>query len=130
MSGVTRAARARVLVIDDEPILATALGRTLEPDFEVMVLSNGREALNRLREDQRFDVILCDLIMPEVTGMDLYDAIKAACPSLADRIIFMTGGTFTTRAREFLAAVPNPALDKPFDLAMLHALLKSRALSA
>jgi signal transduction histidine kinase/CheY-like chemotaxis protein len=121
-----RAPRGRVLVVDDEPVLAAALGRSLEPEFEVEVLGNGREALERLRRDPPFDAVLCDLIMPEMTGMDVHEALSETDPELASRIIFMTGGTFTRRARDFLASIPNPALDKPFDLEMLEALLRTR----
>ena len=123
---IPRTPRGRVLVVDDEPVLAAALGRSLEPEFEVEVLGNGREALERLRRDPPFDAVLCDLIMPEMTGMDVYEALKDTDPDLTSRIIFMTGGTFTRRARDFLASIPNPALDKPFDLTMLEALLRSR----
>jgi PAS domain S-box-containing protein len=123
---VSEPSRPRLLVVDDEPVLATALGRALTPAFDVTVLGNGRDALRLLREDPRFDVILCDLIMPELTGMDLYEELSRTRPALADRIIFMTGGTFTARARNFLEAVPNPALDKPFDITMLHAILEAR----
>jgi CheY-like chemotaxis protein len=125
----TPRSRGRILVIDDEPVLASALGRTLETDFDVTVLSSGQEALRRLKEDQPFDVILCDLLMPGLTGMDLYEELSQSSPRIAERMIFMTGGTFTARARDFLAAVPNPALDKPFDLSMLHALLKARTMT-
>jgi PAS domain S-box-containing protein len=121
-----RTPRGRVLVVDDEPVLAAALGRSLEPEFEVEVLGNGREALERLRRDPPFDAVLCDLIMPEMTGMDVYEALSETDPELASRIIFMTGGTFTTRARDFLASISNPALDKPFDLTMLEAMLRTR----
>jgi PAS domain S-box-containing protein len=121
-----RTPRGRVLVVDDEPVLAAALGRSLEPEFEVEVLGNGREALTRLHRDPPFDAVLCDLIMPEMTGMDVYEALKETDPDLVERIIFMTGGTFTRRARDFLASIPNPALDKPFDLTMLEALLRTR----
>jgi PAS domain S-box-containing protein len=120
-----RTPRGRVLVVDDEPVLAAALGRSLEPEFEVEVLGNGRLALERLRRDPPFDAVLCDLIMPEMTGMDLYEALRDTDPELTSRIIFMTGGTFTQRARDFLASIPNPALDKPFDLTMLEALLRT-----
>jgi PAS domain S-box-containing protein len=119
--------RARVLVVDDEPVLASALGRSIEPDHDVVVRSDGREALDLLRRDDRFDVILCDLIMPAVTGMDLYEELRRTKPALAARIVFMTGGTFTPRTREFLANVPNPTLDKPFDLTALKTLLRARA---
>jgi signal transduction histidine kinase len=121
-----RTPRGRVLVVDDEPVLAAALGRSLEPEFEVEVLGNGREALERLRRDPPFDAVLCDLIMPEMTGMDVHEALRETDPDLAERIIFMTGGTFTRRARDFLASVPNPALDKPFELSLLEALLRVR----
>jgi PAS domain S-box-containing protein len=125
-----RIPRGRVLVVDDEPVLVSALGRSLEPDFEVTVVESGREARRLLLEGPPFDVILCDLIMPGVTGMDLYDDVKRARPELCSRIIFMTGGTFTARAREFLSSVPNPALDKPFDLETLEALLRTRTMKA
>jgi len=121
-----RAPRGRLLVVDDEPVLAAALGRSLEPEFEVEVLNNGRDAIARLRRAPFFDAILCDLIMPEMTGMDVYKVLKETDPDLVERIIFMTGGTFTQRARDFLASVPNPALDKPFDLGMLEVMLRVR----
>jgi len=93
----------------------------------VVVLSSGREALELLQRDDRFDAVLCDLIMPAVTGMDLHEELSRTRPALAERMIFMTGGTFTPRTREFLGKVPNPTLDKPFDLSALHALLRRRA---
>jgi signal transduction histidine kinase len=118
--------RGRVLVIDDEPVLAKALGRSLASEYDVVVISNAPDALDRLRLGEGFDAILCDLVMPQVTGMDLYAELAASRPALAARMIFMTGGTFTARARDFLAAVPNPASDKPFDLTALSALLRAR----
>jgi signal transduction histidine kinase/CheY-like chemotaxis protein len=118
--------RPRVLVVEDEPVLASALGRSLDPDFEVEVLSNGRAALARLQQPPEPDAILCDLLMPQMTGMDLHEALKDLRPDLCDKIIFMTAGTFTTTARDFLAGVQNAALDKPFDLPTLQALLRAR----
>jgi signal transduction histidine kinase len=117
----------RVLVVDDEPALGAALARSLERDFEPVVVTSGREALERLRVDQAFDVILCDLIMPQLTGMDLHDELHRMAPPLAERIVFMTGGTFTARAQEFLQRVANPVLEKPFDLPTLNALVRARA---
>ena len=71
-----------------------------------------------------FDLILCDLMMPDMTGMDLYAAIRAAAPEQASRMIFVTGGAFTPRAIEFLDTVTNLRLDKPFDLRNLRALVR------
>ena len=73
-----------MLVIDDEPALATALARSIEREYDVVVISSGATRLERLRRDDAFDVILCDLIMPQVTGMDLYAELTATRPALAD----------------------------------------------
>ena len=118
--------RGRVLIVDDEPALAAALGRSLEDQYDIVTLSNGKAALERLRDGEEFDAILCDLIMPQVTGMDLHAALMRDRPAVAERIIFMTGGTFTARARDFLANVPNPTLEKPFELKVLSTLLRAR----
>lgn len=123
-SGAAAPPRMRVLVLDDEIVLANALGRTLEPDFEVTVLTSSREALRRLREGAEFDAILCDLIMPGVTGIALYEELSRTRPALADRMVFMTGGTFTARARSFIAERPDRALEKPFEITALLAILE------
>jgi signal transduction histidine kinase len=116
--------RGRVLVIDDEPALAAALARSIAADYEVVVQDSGRSALDLLRCDGAFDAILCDLCLPGVSGIDVYQELCASAPALAERVIFVTGGTFSAHERDFLARVPNPALDKPFDLSTLSALLR------
>jgi PAS domain S-box-containing protein len=115
--------RSRILVVDDEPHVADALGRALG-EHEVLVAASGSEALALLREDARFDAIFCDLIMADVAGMDLYEELRRSQPGLERRLVFMTGGAFTPRAREFLEQVPNPRIDKPFDLRHVRALLR------
>jgi signal transduction histidine kinase len=106
--------RRRVLVIDDEPKVGISLKRMLRGD-EVVVLDQASEALALLRRDRGFDAVLCDLMMPDVTGMDLYAQVSALDPSFARRFVFITGGAFTPRARAFVADVPNITLEKPFD---------------
>ena len=91
-----------------------------------MVVTSGRAAADLLAEDTRFDVILCDLMMPDMSGMELYAQLKTSAPDLAPRMIFVTGGAFTARAHEFLDSVPNARVDKPFDLDQLRELLRSR----
>jgi CheY-like chemotaxis protein len=66
-------------------------------------------------------VILCDLMMPRMSGMELYAEVLKISPEQAERMIFMTGGAFTPRAREFLDTTTNPRVDKPFDAASLRA---------
>jgi CheY-like chemotaxis protein len=68
-------------------------------------------------------VILCDLMMPDMTGMDLHAELARKLPEQATRMIFLTGGAFTPRAREFLDEVPNQRLEKPCDLGKLLALI-------
>ncbi len=115
----------RVLIVDDEPKVAEAIAFALDGD--VVVAASGREALDILRSDPKFDVVLCDLMMPEITGMDLYEAIVLLDPALAGRFAFMTGGAFTARAQRFLSSVPNPHIEKPFKLEDLRAFVRSAA---
>ena len=114
--------RARLLVIDDEPFVARALCRTLG-GHDVSVLHHAREALPRFAST-RFDLVFCDLMMPNMTGMDLYEAVLAS-PQAAqsDAFVFMTGGAFTPRARDFLERVGAPCLEKPFDSSLVRELV-------
>jgi PAS domain S-box-containing protein len=123
--------RPRLLIIDDEPALLRALSHELERDHLVTTATSGRAALELLARAS-FDVILCDLMMPEMTGMDLYAELRRAGDGLEERMVFMTGGAFTAAARGFLEATSNPCLEKPFRMDALRALLarqRARALS-
>ena len=111
-----------VLVVDDEPQLGQLLGQLLA-GYHVIAETSARTALARLQRGETFDRIVCDLMMPDVTGMDLYDAVATIDPTLQARFIFVSGGAFTERARSFLARVPNRRLAKPFDLGELVAAL-------
>ena len=77
------------------------------------------------RAGERYDVVLCDLMMPEMSGMDLYAELGRLAPEQVDRMIFLTGGAFTPRAREFLEQIPNPRIEKPVDFQNLRALMKN-----
>ncbi len=116
--------RGRVLVVDDEAMIRSTLTRLLKGEHEVVAVESGHAAESLLAVDDRFDVVLCDLIMPEVTGMDLHDSLAVTHPELAARMIFMSGGAFTQRARAFFESVPNLRLEKPFDIANLRELVR------
>ncbi len=118
--------RSRVLIVDDDAMVLSALRRRLQGRYEIVTVLGGVEALARLSEDPLFDSIICDLMMPEVDGKTLYDAIQRDHPELADRIVFMSGGAFTPRLRKFAAAVSNPVLQKPVGRAELEAMICSR----
>jgi CheY-like chemotaxis protein len=115
--------KARVLVVDDEPAMGRALQRALKEHLEVLTLTSAKEALARIRDGERFEVILSDVMMPEVTGMELYHGIKRIDAEQAARMIFVTGGAFTAAARDFLDRVPNPRIEKPVEATNLLAIV-------
>jgi len=105
--------RGRVLVVDDEPALLRTIVRTLS-EHEAVGCASSAEALALLDGPGDFDVVISDLMMPGMTGMELYEHVLARSPDLAARMVFLTGGAFTQRASDFLASVPNVCLEKPF----------------
>lgn len=106
--------RDRVLLVDDEPILLDALTRALEGPYAIERAAGGRAALDLLRAGNEYDLLLCDLMMPGMTGMELCTAIERQFPNAARRMAFMTGGAFTPPAQEFVAAPGRRVLEKPF----------------
>jgi PAS domain S-box-containing protein len=118
--------RGRVLVVDDEPMVALAVRRTLEGQHDVSVVHRAQDALDMLRAGKRFDVILCDVMMPNLTGIDFFNEVSTLAPSEIEKIVFLTGGAFASQAREFLESVPNLRLDKPFMPDELRKLVRER----
>jgi CheY-like chemotaxis protein len=118
--------RVRVLVVDDDVLVGRALRRCLQ-GCDVVVVDSGKGALDRIVNGERFDLIVSDLVMPGMTGMDLHEELMRIAPAQGERMVFATGGAVTTRARDFLATVPNRVMDKPFDLGELRKLVRSRA---
>jgi PAS domain S-box-containing protein len=115
---------ARVLVVDDEPAIGATLAELLAPDNEVVAVHTAREALARLREDDRFDVIFCDVFMPQMSGIDLYHCLRVELPGLERRIVFMSGGVFTSSMASFLASVDNRRIEKPFSLGLIERIVR------
>ncbi len=122
-----RTGRARILVIDDEPAIGSVIQRALETEGNVETSTSAAAVLRQIADGARYDVIFCDLMMPDTTGMDFYAGLQRTVPELADRVVFLTGGAFTPRARAFLDTVTNVRLDKPFDLQSLRRVLRERA---
>jgi signal transduction histidine kinase len=115
--------KVRVLAVDDEPAMGRALLRTLHEYMDVTALTSGDEVVKRIAAGERFDVILSDLMMPEMTGMELHERLARIAPDQADRMIFVTGGAFTKAARAFLDRVPNPRIEKPIEATNLLAMM-------
>ena len=110
--GVDFEHRHRILVVDDEVEIGSLL-QDIFYDHEVEVCLDGVAALECLNTHE-FDLVLCDLMMPKMTGMELYAACKAKSETLAGRFVFLTGGAFTPHARAFLEEVALPRVNKPF----------------
>ena len=113
----------RVLIIDDEPLAGESLRRLLEDTYQVDLVSSAREALGRLGDDHRYDAVVCDLMMPEMTGMELHERIGRDQPHYRDRFVFLTGGAFTERAQSFMEHTESPILEKPYDVEELCRVL-------
>jgi PAS domain S-box-containing protein len=114
----------RILIVDDEQGILRYLGMSLDPPHSAVLTASGQEALEVLERDQAFDVVLCDLMMPELSGMELLDRVRSDHPQMAPRFIFMTGGAFTPRAGEFVKSIDNQILDKPLELERLRSAIR------
>jgi PAS domain S-box-containing protein len=108
--------RGRILVIDDEAGVRSAMVRMLK-GHEVVEAASGDEARKILEADQAFDLVLCDMMMPAMSGVELHEWLSTTHPDLAKQVVFITGGGFTPKAREHLTKVSNTRLEKPFDVA-------------
>lgn len=131
-----------LLLVDDEPEILESLRRALRDDgYELFTTTSPVESIQRvlnghrvesalgatqaleLLRERSFDVLLCDLLMPSMTGMGLHAHLAKVRPELIPRMIFMTGCPFGQGVREFLASVPNERIDKPFEAEELDPLL-------
>jgi len=115
--------RGRVLVVDDEPYVGKTMRRILGASHDVEVVDSAQAALERLAQSPAPDVILCDLMMPGMTGMELHARLLARDPAVAARMVFVTGGALHETSRAFIAAVANPVLEKPFPTELLRGVV-------
>jgi PAS domain S-box-containing protein len=118
--------RGKILVVDDEVSVARTLKALLENEHDLVLAENGPEALAAIAAapGAGFDVIMCDLMMPGMSGMELFETVRRQHPGLEQRMVFMTGGVSMDRAREFLATCLNLTFEKPFDFTSLRRTLR------
>lgn len=114
------ASSARILIIDDEPLLCETITRLLSRQYACSSTIRTTEALKRIEAGERFDLVICDLMMPEMTGMDLHESLRRIAPDQAERMLFITGGGFTARATEFIRQHSESILEKPFTSAEIR----------
>lgn len=115
---------ARILIVDDEPAILRALSRVLS-GYQVTRALSGKEAITHIEQAGPYDVVFCDVMMPELSGIDVYERAKQVCPGQEQRIVFITGGAFTEQAAKFIDSIDNPKLGKPFDAGEVRALVKA-----
>ncbi|MEM9489468.1 MAG: response regulator [Myxococcota bacterium] len=112
--------------MDDEAFVRRTLRRMLS-QYDIALAANGKEAIELIDRAEKFDVILCDLMMPLVNGIDVYYHVHEQSAEQAERIVFLTGGTIDDTVDTFLAEVPNTVLDKPFSFEQLRLVIEQVA---
>jgi len=113
LSPIRPGRRTRVLIVDNEPLIVRALSRLLRGDYDVETAGGGHEALDLIVHAGPFDLVLCDLGMPEMSGLDLFREVVQRTPEMGPRFVFVTGGTASDEARSVLAGLSNHLLEKP-----------------
>ncbi len=117
--------QAKILVLDDEALILSVVRRLLSDHHEVVGLTSPKQALKRIAEGERFDVIFCDVMMPELNAQEFHAELTLLAPDLVRRLVFLTGGAFTPRARSFLEQVPNSRIEKPFEPEVLFKTVRA-----
>jgi len=121
--------RGRILVIDDEPLIGRIIHRALNDQHDVSFFEHAADAMRLLERGEAFDLVMCDLVMPDLSGPEFHDILSARWPHLLARTIFMTGGAFTPATVAFVDRVSPSLLSKPFDLDLLKDLVSARVQS-
>jgi two-component system cell cycle sensor histidine kinase/response regulator CckA len=116
--------RRRVLLVDDEPLVAHTMERLLRRDYDITVALCGQDALDHIANGARFDAIISDVMMPNMTGLELLDELRRIAPDQAHRLIFLSGGAFTARTRDRLDDLGVLQLEKPVTAKELRASVK------
>lgn len=111
-------------MVDDEPVIGSVIRRILSGLHEVTVVEHGKDALSAIEAGADFDVVLCDVVMPDLNGPQLYEELCERHPRYLDRFVFMTGGALHEASRTFLASLSTPVLTKPFELGPLRELVR------
>jgi PAS domain S-box-containing protein len=115
------ARRPRVMLVDDEPMVAQTIERLLRRDYDITIASCGRDALAHVVGGTRFDAIVSDVMMPNMTGIEMLEELRRTAPEQAARVIFLSGGAFTAQTRERLDVLGAPQLEKPVTAKELRA---------
>ena len=117
---LTPAPHGRVLLVEDDTDVAEVVCQALRSLHDVTWHADANDALAAIAGNQRFDVILCDLLLPGMSGIDLHAALVLTAPNQAARMVFMSGSTFCPSSSPFRAEIDNPFIEKPFSIRALR----------
>jgi CheY-like chemotaxis protein len=117
----------RVLLVDDDVRMARVFRDALSEDHEVVLAADAIDALVRLASGERYDVVLCDVQMPQMDGIEFHRRLRVLLPDEADRVVFASGDVGAPRVVAYFEALPNVILEKPIDLQGFGALVERRA---
>ncbi|MCK6586950.1 MAG: response regulator [Polyangiaceae bacterium] len=113
-------------MVDDEPAICTSLKRLFSRQHSVSTVNSAMGALELFNAGERFDLVLCDLMMPEMGGLDLFDEVTRVAPDQAAKFVFMSGASLSTQVSAALSKLPNTLLHKPFDMRRLVDVVRDR----
>jgi CheY-like chemotaxis protein len=119
--------RRRLLVVDDEPLFGKTMSLLLGEQHEVIVEPTGRQGLRRMLDDGWFDLVLCDVSLPDLDGPAIYARLASERPEVLERFVFVTGGVFHDSVMNFFSTYRGLLLEKPFPIDTLEILIESRA---
>lgn len=117
--------RRRILVVDDDDAICRLVQRSLAADYDVVAACDGRDALEHFEKGERFDLIICDVMMPRMTGPELCAALAPLAPDQSERIVFFTASVLPEEMESTLGGLPNAVLRKPISIAVLREFVRA-----
>ena len=117
--------RRRILVVDDDDAICRMLQRSLAGEHDVTTAGDGQEALELFERGDRFDLIICDVMMPRRTGPELHAAVAAIDPDQSNRIVFFTASVLPEDLESVLGGLPNAVLRKPISISVLREFVRA-----
>jgi CheY-like chemotaxis protein len=117
--------RRHILVVDDDDAICRLVQRALAGEHDVSTACDGQDALERFQRGERFDLVLCDVMMPRLTGPELHAALLALAEDQAKRMVFFTASVLPDELERVLGGIPNAVLRKPISLPVLREFVRA-----
>jgi len=117
--------RRRVLVVDDDDAICRLIQRSLSTEYEVSTACDGLDALGHFERGERFDLVICDVMMPRMTGPELHGALVELARDQANRLVFLTASVLPDDVESVLGGIPNAVLRKPISIAVLREFVRA-----